>query len=160
MVNRSFRAGLLVLALAAAASPGKAENANPFASFAGNWSGGGQVQFEGGRTERLSCKGYYTNKSADELGMAIRCASTSTKIELRSQLRYAGGKVTGTWEERTFNAIGDITGRATGSSLKLDIAGGGLTGAMAMSVSGSVQTVSITTSGTTLKGVSINMSRG
>src|SRR5690606_25723094 len=91
-----------------------AEAASPFKTLQGSWSGTGQIQFEGGQSERLRCNAYYTNSGGgDVLGLAIRCASASNKIEVRGRLNYNGGTVTGTWEERTFNASGTATGRAS-----------------------------------------------
>ena len=92
------------------------------------------------------------------MGLAIRCASASAKIDLRSLLAYEGGRVSGNWEERTFNASGEVTGRASSGSMTLNI-GGGISGSMSVSLSGSSQSVSIRTSGSGLKGVSISLRR-
>jgi hypothetical protein len=145
------------LALVALASPG-----GPFAELGGTWKGAGQARFADGTSERLRCRAYYTPKAGgNQLGLALRCASTSTKIEIRASLFNNQGRVTGSWEERTFNASGRATGRASGGSFNLAIAGGGLTGTMSVSSSGSKQTVSITTSGGgSLRSVSMSLSRG
>ena len=75
----------------------------PFTTLTGTWSGGGQVRLEGGKTERISCKAYYTPRDGGTgVGIALRCASTSYSINLRSVLASSSGKVTGTWEEQTF----------------------------------------------------------
>ena len=56
-------------------------------------------------------RAFYTTKDDGAgLGLAIRCASTSNKIELRATLIYSGGKISGKWEERQFNAGGSVTG--------------------------------------------------
>ncbi len=134
---------------------------SPFNSFSGNWSGAGKVKFTGGSTEAVSCKAYYTPKDAGaSLGVAIRCASPSSKIELRATLLYQGGKVTGKWEERTFNATGDVTGQASTNKISLSIAGGGLSGSMAVGVNGTNQSVQIKTEGIGMTGVDISLSRG
>ena len=132
-----------------------------FSTFNGNWSGNGQIRLDSGASERIKCNAYYTPKEAGAgLGLAIRCASASYKIELRSQLKSHGGKISGSWEERTFNAAGDVTGLATGTRISLSVAGGGMTGTMSVSASGETQSVTITTQGTGLKSVNINLSRG
>jgi hypothetical protein len=132
-----------------------------FASLTGSWAGGGQVRFADGKTERITCRAYYTHKGAgDELGLAIRCASTSYKIEIRASVTNENGKLSGRWEERTFNVAGDVTGRASTGNINMAIAGGGLSGAMSVTYGSSTQAVSITTEGSNLKGVNISLSRG
>ena len=146
-------------ALAGQTVPAKAES--PFTVLNGSWSGGGQIRFAGGNSEALKCKAYYTPKDAGAgVGLSIRCASASSKIELRANLVSQGGRVSGNWEERTFNAAGDVAGQVTGNRISLAITGGGFSGTMSVATTGSSQTVSITTDGIGLKGVNISLSRG
>lgn len=136
-----------------------AEAASPFKTLQGSWSGTGQIQFEGGQSERLRCNAYYTNSGGgDVLGLAIRCASASNKIEVRGRLNYDGGTVTGTWEERTFNASGTATGRASDSRVSLRLAGA-VPGTMHVTVSRSSQSVAINTQGTALRAARIGLRR-
>ncbi len=133
---------------------------SPFIELAGTWSGNGQIRLQSGQKEQLSCRAFYTPKSGGaDMGMALRCASASYKIELRSDLRYQGGAVTGSWEERTFNAAGNVSGRATGGQIHLTFSGN-VTGSMSVTYSGATQTVTIVTSGSELSGVSLNLARG
>jgi hypothetical protein len=131
----------------------------PFSALVGTWTGTGTARLEGGKSEKLSCKGYYSGSGGSELKLNIICANASTKVELRSVLKYAGGKVTGTWEERNYNQSGTITGSADESKLRLSIGGGGLTGSLSVSIGGSTQSVSLSTQGSVLKGVNINFAR-
>lgn len=150
---------ILTFSVTAGPAPLMAAQSGPLTSLAGSWKGGGTVRFEGGKSERLSCRGHYKLSSAGSaLGIAIRCASSSAKFDLRSALAYGGGRVSGTWEERTFNASGSVSGRASSGRLNLAISGG-LSGSMLVAFTGSAQTVSINTTGTGLHGVSINLSR-
>lgn len=150
--------GLMLMAHGLA-TPAVAES--PFTALGGNWSGSGQVRFTGGATEAVKCRAYYTPKDAGaSLGLAILCASPSSKIELRATLNYQGGSVAGRWEERTYNAQGEVKGQASGSKLSLAIAGGGFSGSMAVGLAGGRQTVTISTEGIGMAGVSINLSRG
>jgi hypothetical protein len=108
----------------------------------------------------LKCNAYYTPKdTGTELGLAIRCASASNKIELRAQLMSTAGQVSGRWEERTYNAAGDVSGQAQQGRLTLTIEGGAFKGSMAVRTTGSNQTVLIKTEGISLQGVNINLSR-
>ena len=131
-----------------------------FAELDGSWSGRGSVRFSDGKSEKITCRAYYNPRGEGaELGLAIRCASASYKIEIRASLLNQNGRLTGRWEERTFNASGEVTGRATAGKISMDIAGGGLTGSMSVSTEGSRQAVSISTEGSNLKGVTIALSR-
>jgi hypothetical protein len=132
---------------------------SPFSALVGTWSGKGTARLEGGKSERLSCKGYYSGSGGRELKLNIICANPSTKVELRSVLKYSNGRVTGTWEERNYNQNGTITGSADESKLRLSIGGGALTGSLSVSIGGETQSVSLSTQGSTLKGVSINFAR-
>jgi hypothetical protein len=146
---------------APAAAPAPGQKATPFAELTGAWNGAGQIRLEGGKTERVTCKAYYTPKDEGAaIGIALRCASTSYSIDLRSNLESVNGRVTGSWEERTFNAAGNVTGRASNGNVSVAISGGGLSGSMSVSFGGTSQQVSITTSGTALKGVSISLQKG
>ena len=91
--------------------------ANPFDTLLGSWRGSGQIGLNDGRRERLTCNAYYTG-GGSQLGMAIRCQSDTSNVEIRSKLSLSGGRISGTWEERTFNARGPprAAPRATGSA--------------------------------------------
>jgi hypothetical protein len=133
---------------------------SPFAQLGGTWSGDGRVRFADGSSEQIRCRAYYNPKDGGrQLGLAIRCASTSYKMDIRASLLDDNGRVTGTWEERTFNATGHATGRATSGNVSLAIAGGGLSGTMSVSFRRSSQKVAIITSGDSLRGVSMNLTR-
>ena len=148
----------LLSVMAFATMPALAEG--PFSGLTGTWRGAAEVRLQSGSSETLKCFAYYTPKSGAELGLAIRCASASNKIELRAQLTAASGKVSGRWEERTYNATGDVSGQAQDGRLNLLIDGGAFKGSMAVKTIGASQTVSIKTEGIALQGVNISLSRG
>jgi hypothetical protein len=135
----------------------RADPGNPFNVLLGSWRGAGQIKLTDGKTERLKCNAYYTG-GGSQLGMAIRCQSESSNVEIRSKLSQSAGRITGTWEERTFNAQGTASGKATGDKISLQISGG-VTGTMLVSYSGSRQSVSISTQGIALQSVKIDLSR-
>jgi hypothetical protein len=152
-----------LLAVAAAIGLGfsfPAHAAGPFSSMIGTWSGSGQARLDGGRTETLKCKAYYTDRGAGSaVGISLRCASASARIELRANLRSSAGSISGSWEERQYNAVGSVSGQTSGNRVSLSITGGGLSGSMSVTTSGASQSVSITTAGIALKGVNIGLSR-
>lgn len=132
---------------------------NPFSMLVGTWAGKGTARLDGGKRERISCKGYYSGKGAKVLRLNIICANPSTKVELRSLLKNSNGRVSGSWEERNYNQSGTISGSVTDTEMKLTIAGDGLNGSLKMTFGESSQTVSISTSGSTLKGMNIDFAR-
>lgn len=155
---RSLSAALGAAAMLAVATPAAAQT--PFSPLAGNWSGGGQIKLTDGTAERLSCRATYNPKeNGASMGMSIRCASQSYKIELRSSLLYAGGQVSGTWEERSHNVGGSVSGRASTGSVNVAFSGN-ITGSMSVSYTGTTQRVSISTGGVGFASVSLNLSRG
>ena len=147
----------LALTIALAPWPSSRAAAGPFDTLLGSWRGNGQIRLSDGRTERLKCNAYYTG-GGSQLGMAIRCQSESSSVEIRSKLSQTGGRISGTWEERTFNATGTASGQATSDRINLQISGG-VTGTMQVSYSGSRQSVAISTQGIALKSVTIDLTR-
>ena len=164
MSGSMARAGGLLIALAVLLGVGgissRAYAQGPFQTLAGNWSGGGQIKLDNGKSEALKCRAYYTQKEADNLGLAIRCASASNKIELRASLNQSGSQVDGNWEERTFNAAGTVRGRVTSGRIHLTISGGTFSGSMNVAITGERHSVSIETNGIGLRAVNISLSRG
>ena len=161
MILRSGLSRLVGSAIAALlfVIPGSASRADPspFETLLGSWGGSGEIHLDKGRTERIKCNAYYTGGGA-ELGLAIRCQSDSYKIEIRSKLSYSGGRLSGNWEERTFNASGTAAGTASPSRISLAIKGG-VSGTMLVNFTKSSQSVSISTQGIPLQGVRISLAR-
>jgi len=140
-------------------TPAGAASDNPFVTLAGTWSGSGTARFDDGKSESLRCKGYYTNNgNPHSLGLSIRCANASAKLELRANLVDSSGAVSGNWEERTYNQSGSVSGRATPSRMTLSISGG-ITGTMTVAIANGSHTVTVASSGPSFKGVHISMSR-
>jgi hypothetical protein len=142
-----------------ACGTGAGAAADSFDALLGTWSGSGQVRYQSGDTEGIRCNAYYTGGGA-KLALAIRCKSASNDIEIRGALTQQGEKVSGTWEERTFNASGEASGRMAAGRLNLSIAGGGFSGTMSVSYGGPRQTVAITTQGIPMKSVSVTLTKG
>ena len=124
----------------------------------GTWSGQGNVVLEGGKSEAIKCNSYVTG-GGNELRYVIRCASTSYKIEIRSRLNHQGGQLNGQWEERTYNANGDATGRLSDGRITLAIKGGGFTGQMTVSYAAQRQTIAVSTQGIGMTSMLINLTK-
>jgi hypothetical protein len=150
-------AALAVPILLAQPPSTEAEPGNPFDVLLGTWRGSGQIQLGQGKTERVKCNAYYTG-GGSQLGMAIRCQSESSNVEIRSKLSQSSGRITGTWEERTFNVQGNASGQATNGRISLAISGS-VVGSMLVSFTSSRQSVSISTQNIALKSVSIDLTK-
>ena len=127
-------------------------------SLMGSWSGSGQIRYDDGQSEGVRCTAYYSG-GGDRLRLAIRCRSDSTEVEIRGLLTRQGEKLAGTWEERTFNAAGEATGRLAGDKLSLSVSGGGFSGSMTVAYAGSRQIVTISTQGIRMRSVNVTLGR-
>ncbi len=141
----SFGIAYAIVTATLAIAPHSANASSLLDSIAGSWSGRCTVSFEGGNSENLSCRSYYAT-SGSVLSLAIRCASTSYKTEIRSKLRISNGSLAGEWEERNFNAVGSASGVISGNTIVLRISGA-IDGRLVIDQTGSRQSVTITTNG-------------
>jgi hypothetical protein len=161
--QRGLRYGaslLLAVALGAGSLGGPASAGGPFEQLVGTWSGKGKVTFEGGNSEALACTAYYVSRDAGSgLGLTIRCASTSYKTEIRSNLHHANGRISGEWEERSFNAAGAASGVVNSERIHLQISSWARFTALISRRLTASSSVSISTNGGGLSAVSIGLSR-
>ena len=67
--------------------------------------------------------------------------------------------MSGTWEERSYNVAGSVSGVGAGNSLRLGINGGGLSGSMVVTTTGGSQSISMRTDGAALRGINIRLRR-
>ena len=147
-------AGFLVIA-----SPATAKSS--LDALKGSWAGGGTLTFENGKSEKISCNGYYKNSGGGQnVSVVIRCKGSPTNFELRSKFSTKGDHLSGSWEERTYHASGDASGSVAPGSLKANFSGS-LTGSLSMSFSSSSQSVSVSvaTKGAGIKAVRVSLSR-
>lgn len=146
------------LALCAVAGLSSPSLADPnFEPLIGSWGGSGTYKLQDGTSEKLKCDAYYTG-TGSQLGIAVRCSGATNKIEMRSKLSSNGGSLSGSWEERTYNANGTVTGKITEQSLKLAITGG-VGGSMTINYDKTKQNIAIETQGSPLKSVTVSLSR-
>jgi hypothetical protein len=132
--------------------------ATPFAGLSGSWSGSGQIRLDNGRSEGIRCSASYVPRAGTSLGLSLRCASQSNRIELRASLSSRGDRLSGSWEERSYNASGSVSGVAFGGTLRLSISGS-LTGVMLVTTRGGVQSISVRTDAGGFQGVNISLRR-
>jgi hypothetical protein len=144
--------------LAAVAWLTVAHAASAFSALSGSWSGSGHIRLDDGKTESIRCSASYAPRGGSGLALSLRCASASNRIELRASLVSSGERLSGTWEERSYNASGNVSGVATGSSLRLSISGS-LSGSMLVTTNGGSQSISVRADGSGFRGVNISLRR-
>jgi hypothetical protein len=115
-------------------------------NLVGSWSGSGRLHYTGGSSEGIRCTAYYTLQSS-AFSLAIQCRSEKNPIHIRSKLKISGKRLSGDWEERTFNAAGTATGTVSGDRINLNVDGGGFTGSMTVSIGRATHSVRIETKG-------------
>lgn len=130
-----------------------------FKQLAGSWQGSGDLVLTNGTREQLTCRGYYVLKSEGHgLSIATLCSSPTQKFEIRSLVSESGSGVSGQWEERTFHANGEISGKVDGSTVDLSFSGP-IEGTISISLKGNTHSVNIAAVGAGLKGVSVSLTR-
>ena len=134
-----------------------AQAANPFAPFAGLWSGGGEIVASGGSHEKIRCKAKYSGTSSqDSLHTNVRCASDSYKVHILIDVQAQGSSFTGTWQETTRQASGDVSGRIPAKGqLQASLNGVGFGIQLSASSNGRQQTISIQSQNTDVETVTI-----
>ncbi|MGI9350232.1 MAG: hypothetical protein ACR2O3_01605 [Rhizobiaceae bacterium] len=130
---------------------------DPFTDLRGKWKGTGLMTLKDGTRYRLNCTSQYTG-SATQLVLVINCTSSFNKIEMNAKLSEFAGHLRGVWEEKTYRALGTISGKISEKKISFRIAGN-MWGKMIVSYSMNKQKVSIETRGIPLETVKINMKR-
>ncbi len=128
-----------------------------FSQLRGKWGGTGIMALSENRKSRIICNAEYSG-SASQLVLAINCDSDFEDIKLRARLSRSMGRLSGSWQEEGYNAVGAITGSASDSRLSFRI-GGGVNGKMVVDYNARRQTVLIETLGIPLEKIEINMQR-
>ncbi len=150
-------AGLLLAALVSTAALGAP--LGPFAALTGNWSGAGTIDFKDGHTERLRCRATEAGGEGDRLQLSLRCASDSYNLDLSGDATYRSGEISGTWSEATHNAQGPLTGSASGNRIDVSARGQNFAANLRLTTMGNRQVVSISSVGSEISGVTLQMSR-
>jgi hypothetical protein len=132
--------------------------ADPIAGLAGYWKGTGSISLGNGKTERVKCSVTYKT-GGSQVRQTMRCASTDYAINSVAELNIRGGQVSGTWEERTYSAKGEVSGRVAGESFSLKIQGANFTAAMNVTLASCKQSLSITPQGLEVTRVSISLAK-
>lgn len=148
------------MAAAVAGAAALGAMANPSQELAGRWTGGGQITLSSGGSEALKCIAtYQVSGGGTTIRQALRCASTSYKIDAVANLTISGSSVSGDWEERTYSTTGSIGGRVTPGGYNLAISGPTFSASMQVSAAGCKQSIFITPKGFDISRISLNLSK-
>ena len=128
-----------------------------FAGLRGTWGGGGVMHLSENRKSRIVCDADYGG-TASQLVLSINCKSDFQDIRLRARLSRNSGRLSGTWTEESYNAVGAIAGAATANRLTFQI-GGNVLGKMTVDYNNRRQQVVIETLGIPLERIAISMTR-
>ncbi|HWE20394.1 MAG TPA: hypothetical protein VG758_24990 [Hyphomicrobiaceae bacterium] len=134
-------------------------SADPIGDLTGYWKGNGSIALTNGKTERVKCNVLYKADGGTQIRQTMRCASSDYTIHSLAELRLKGGQISGTWEEKTYAAKGDVTGRFGGDNIALSIQGSSFSAAMSVSLSSCKQSLNITPQGLEVTRVSINLAK-
>jgi hypothetical protein len=149
-------AALCASALALGPGPVLADTIGELTGF---WSGHGSIALTNGKTERVKCNVRYKSEGGSQIRQVMRCASSDYSINSLADLRLKGSQVSGTWEETTYAAKGDVSGRFGGDSFALSIQGASFSAAMSVALSSCKQSLSITPQGLDVTRISISLEK-
>jgi hypothetical protein len=134
--------------------------ANPVLNLPGRWSGPGSIVMSSGEKEQMRCVAtYFVEGSGATVKQNLRCASQGYKIDATTNLLVANGRVSGAWEERTWDTKGSIKGDVNGDAFNLTIDGPGFSAAMAVKTDTCKQSISITPRANTVARISMNLGK-
>lgn len=152
---------LAVPALAAIMAGGiAAQAASPLSDLPGRWSGWGNVVLANGSSEQMKCVAtYFLQNEGDGIQQNLRCASSSYKIDSTANLVLKGTQVSGVWEEKTWAATGQVSGKVSGNAFDLAIRGPNFTAAMAVTTSSCKQSINIAPQGFDISKITIGLGK-
>ncbi|MFT3732563.1 MAG: hypothetical protein QM780_14285 [Hyphomicrobium sp.] len=159
---RAAAAITVCFAAALPLEPAAAVTASPFAPLLGRWTGIGMIGYKESPPEKIKCRATYQLSDAqDELKQTVRCATTGGNIEIISNVKEAGGKLSGHWKETIHNFEGDLTGDVTAKGYRVVIKSADVSANMDIIVDNGKQAVEIQfADSSSLRGVTLILTKG
>jgi hypothetical protein len=149
----------VVAALGMAASAANARS-GPFASMAGTWAGEGRVVLSDGQVERIRCQATdEVEDGGNAMRQHLRCASASYHFDVQNAVTHRQGMITGNWNETTRNVGGQVTGAASGNTVRARVEAGQFTADVTLAPRGNSLIVSLTPHGSNVQEVSVMLRR-
>lgn len=153
---RAFAIGVFLLAVFGAGV--SSASASDVQRLAGRWSGWGAVRLTNGSVEQVKCVAtYFVRAAGSRINQSLRCASASYKIDAKANYALHGNAVTGTWEERTHSAVGDVYGTMVSSGFQLTVRGDTFTAQMVLTSTNCKQSINISPDGLNISNISIGL---
>lgn len=157
--SRSLLRAAAFVAVAGLSTAAAYAQSAPFAGMAGVWSGTGTISLEDGSKERIRCKATYAvSPDGNGLNQGLLCASDSYKFELKSDVKSAGGELSGSWAETTRGVTGSLEGRASGGKFNVSVSSPAFNAKLMLTTTGNKQSVVISSDGQ-FKGANIALTR-
>jgi uncharacterized protein (DUF2147 family) len=148
-----------ITAASLAALAATAAAAGPIEELDGYWSGSGTVVLSEG-SERVKCAvRYKVGQGGTQIKQTMRCASADYSINATAELAVSGAQIAGNWEEKTYSASGQVSGRYTGSTFVLSIKGANFSAAMHVGLSSCKQSITIHPRGLEVRRISMNLAK-
>jgi len=116
--------------------------ANPYQKLDGAWTGSGTVTPLKGSPNKVSCRTTYKTEGS-QVTQTMRCDGADHKFAADLKLTLEGGRISGAWAEQRHGVSGDVTGTASGSSIRARLSGHKFTGRMSVNVQGPRHTIEI-----------------
>jgi hypothetical protein len=127
--SRNTIAALAAFAMtgaAVASAVGATSAAAQTASLEGSWSGGGNVKFNSGKSERASCRASFSKQGGSSYAMSAVCATASGRVSQTAQLTRSGAnRFSGDFTNAEYGVSGSINITLNGSSLNASLSGAG-----------------------------------
>lgn len=172
MVLRSFKpsgfggralllaAGVMALGYVAG-GPRGAVAAGPFAALSGTWSGAGTIRMATGANERIRCRVRYSvGNDGNNFRQDLRCASDSYRFDLTSEVQHRGGSISGNWAETSRGVGGQLSGRASGTTIQALAESTAFSANLLVTTRGNTQSVTINSPGSDFREVSMTLRKG
>ena len=143
VVRRLIFAASTLFVVAMSGTAGHAQS-GPFAGMAGNWSGGGTVTLDDGSAERIRCRSSdAVGAGGNGLNLVLTCASDSYKFDLRGNVIFDRGVLSGTWSESGRGINGILEGRGGNGVFQVTASTAGFSANLALTTRGNKQSVII-----------------
>jgi hypothetical protein len=92
----------------------------------GSWSGGGEIVFPSGATERARCRASFQRKGGESFGMSAVCATSSARVQQHAEVtRVSSNRYRGEFFNQEYGLSGNIRIVVNGNSLVASLSGGG-----------------------------------
>jgi hypothetical protein len=115
---------------------------NPFDQLKGDWTGSGVITPSKGGPTKVDCKATYSI-AGSAVTQALLCTGEDYRFDAKTKFKYNKGKISGSWNETTYDASGNVSGSALGDLIHARISGDKFSGRMSIKVSDSDHTINI-----------------